>query len=113
MPTGLLTFRTMKHLIIAGSAVLLLGCSKNNPPPTSFTMYSAMQYENMPALSTIGFQQLDLINETSLFTSSTDESPDTSKVAALAVQAAAMTGVPACLDIEAWSYSNSALASTI
>jgi hypothetical protein len=67
----------------------------------------------MPALNTIGFQQLNLINETSLFTSSTDESPDTSKVAALAVQAAAMTGVPACLDIEAWSYTNSALASTI
>ena len=109
----------MKRLSTCAAALFLAtACQKTTtpaPPPAakSFVIYSAMQYQSMPDLSTIGLKPINLINETSLFTSATDNSPDTNKVAALAAQASTMTGVPACLDIEAWSYTNSQLPNTI
>jgi hypothetical protein len=110
----------MKHLLSYTSILFLaVACQKTTPAPAptpvakSFVIYSAMQYQSMPDLSTIGLKPVNLINETSLFTSKTDNSPDTTKVAALAAQASTMTGVPACLDIEAWSYADSQLTNTI
>jgi hypothetical protein len=113
----------MKNFMLAGGCFGVfmcgVGCTKNTVTPTqsttpkSFTIYSAMQFQDMPSLSSIGLQGFNLINETSLFTSSTDLTPDTNKVAALAAAAASQPGVPACLDIEKWSYSNSQLPTTI
>jgi hypothetical protein len=113
----------MNNLLISGccAGILLLGisCKKNTGQPTQstnskpFTIFSAIQYQGMPDPGSLGLNGFNLINETSLFTSKTDETPDSVKIAGLAIQAAGQPGIPACLDIEAWSYSSGQLTTTI
>jgi hypothetical protein len=96
-----------------------LACNKNtgnqgqqgkNKP---FVIYNAMQYQSMPDLSGRGLRSINLINETSLFTSSTIKTPDSIKIDSLATQSNAALDVPVVMDIEAWSYSQSQLTTTI
>jgi hypothetical protein len=86
------------------------GGQNNNKP---FSIYNAMQYQSMPDLTTQGLRAINLINETSLFTSKTDLSPDSEKIENLAIQSTNQQGVPIVFDIEDWSYANSSLPTTI
>jgi hypothetical protein len=87
------------------------GNQQGNPKP--FFIFNSMQYQNMPDLSGRGFHPIQLINETSIFTSTTVKTPDTAKIRTLALQSSTQPSIPVVLDIEAWSYSNLLLDSTI
>jgi hypothetical protein len=113
----------MKRIVVLGWGALLLcsllACKKSAPLTTpapgdkTFTIFNAMQYQNMPDLTSQGLKPISLINETSLFTSSTNLAPDSSKIAVLATQSNVTASVPVVFDIEDWSYSSSELDTTI
>jgi hypothetical protein len=96
-----------------------LACNKNTGSQgqqgtnKTFVIYNAMQYQSMPDLTTRGLRSINLINETSLFTSSTIKTPDSLKIDILATQSSTQPDVPVVLDIEAWSYGQRQLAATI
>jgi len=108
-----------RWLFSAAMIGCFVSCTKDPGDPgqlgnsKSFTIFNAMQYQNMPDLSSNGLHSINLINETSLFTAPTDLIPDSLKVENLAIQAANSPGIPVVMDIEDWSYSNSQLPTTI
>jgi hypothetical protein len=113
--------RTHPFLPACYFAALLFPCSCTKhagqpvPPVTNkpFLVFNAMQYQGMPDLTGQGLRNVNLINETSLFTSSEAETPDSAKIAALGTQASGEPGIPVIFDIEAWPYTGSGLQATI
>ena len=106
----------MTRLVFSICPVMLtlffFSCNKNSGQSggqgnnKSFSIYNAMQYQSMPDLTSSGVKAITLINETNLFTTKTDLSPDSEKIENLAIQSGPPAGATGSSRRSQWPKSS-------